>query len=190
MVSVGDTAVFCSPVLKSGTRVIAPYLDNRAGCTALLQAMQGLESPKNDLYFVFTTQEEVGLRGAKPVAWALEPDYALVVDVTCPDDVPGALHEGTTALGAGAAIKGGWTTSGDCPSGCGGTSEPAGGKAEDSSSAGSAKSRRDRRRSHSCEPVRYFYWWDIHPLPLYPHPSGDDRSNRFGCLCPTDSGIL
>lgn len=105
MVSVGDTAVFCSPVLKSGTRVIAPYLDNRAGCTALLQAMQGLESPKNDLYFVFTTQEEVGLRGAKPVAWALEPDYALVVDVTCPDDVPGALHEGTTALGAGAAIK-------------------------------------------------------------------------------------
>ena len=71
----------------------------------MLQAMQGLESPKNDLYFVFTTQEEVGLRGAKPVAWALEPDYALVVDVTCPDDVPGALHEGTTALGAGAAIK-------------------------------------------------------------------------------------
>lgn len=43
--------------------------------------------------------------GGEAVAWALEPDYALVVDVTCPDDVPGALHEGTTALGAGAAIK-------------------------------------------------------------------------------------
>ena len=28
-----------------------------------------------------------------------------MVDVTCPDDVPGALHEGTTAVGKGAAIK-------------------------------------------------------------------------------------
>lgn len=105
MVSVGDTAVFCAPILENGTRVIAPYLDNRAGCAALLQAMRMLQRPVNDLYVVFTVQEEVGLRGAKPVAWSLEPDYALIVDVTCPDDVPGALHEGTTALGKGAAIK-------------------------------------------------------------------------------------
>lgn len=105
LVSVGDTAVFCAPILENGTRVIAPYLDNRAGCAALLQAMKEIENPKNDLYFVFTVQEEVGLRGAKPAAWSLDPDYALVVDVTCPDDVPGALHEGTTALGKGAAIK-------------------------------------------------------------------------------------
>lgn len=105
MVSVGDTAVFCAPVLETGTRIIAPYLDNRAGCAVLLQAMKAIEHPANDLYFVFTTQEEVGLRGAKPAAWSLDPDYALVVDVTCPDDVPGALHEGTTAVGKGAAIK-------------------------------------------------------------------------------------
>ena len=105
MVSVGDTAVFCAPILENGTRMIAPYLDNRAGCAALLQAMGEIENPVNDLYFVFTTQEEVGLRGAKPVTWSLDPDYALVVDVTCPDDVPGALHEGTTAVGKGAAIK-------------------------------------------------------------------------------------
>lgn len=105
MVSVGDTAVFCGTVLENGTKVIAPYLDNRAGCAALIQAMEGLGDTPNDLYFVFTAQEEVGLRGAKPVAWALEPDYALIVDVTCPDDVPGAAHDGTTAVGKGAAIK-------------------------------------------------------------------------------------
>lgn len=105
MVSVGDTAVFFAPILENGTRIIAPYLDNRTGCAALLQAMKAIEHPTNDLYFVFTTQEEVGLRGAKPAAWSLDPDYALVVDVTCPDDVPGALHEGTTAVGKGAAIK-------------------------------------------------------------------------------------
>ncbi len=105
LVAVGDTAVFAAPILKNGTRLISPCLDNRAGCVALLAVMQQVKNPVNDLYFVFTAQEEVGLRGAKPVSWSLEPDYALVVDVTCPDDVPGALHEGTTAVGKGTAIK-------------------------------------------------------------------------------------
>ena len=105
LVSVGDSAVFCGPPLENGETVIGPCLDNRAGCAVLIQVMEGLTRVPNDLYFVFTAQEEVGLRGAKPAAWALEPDYALVVDVTCPDDVPGALHDGTTALGKGAAIK-------------------------------------------------------------------------------------
>lgn len=85
-----------------GNRAVSRQSSRRA---ALLQAMRMLQRPMNDLYVVFTVQEEVGLRGAKPVAWSLEPDYALIVDVTCPDDVPGALHEGTTALGKGAAIK-------------------------------------------------------------------------------------
>jgi endoglucanase len=67
--------------------------------------MKQMKNTENDLSFVFTTQEEVGTRGAQPAAYALEPDYALVVDVTCPDDIPGALHEGTTAVGKGAAIK-------------------------------------------------------------------------------------
>ena len=105
MVSVGDTAAFCGPILENGTKLIAPCLDNRAGCAALVQALEQLRSVPNDLFFVFTVQEELGMRGAKPAAWALEPDYALIVDVTCPDDVPGATHDGTTAVGAGAAIK-------------------------------------------------------------------------------------
>lgn len=105
MVAIGDTAVFAAPLMENGDRVIAPYLDNRAGCAALLSVMAQVTHSPNDLYFVFTTQEEMGLRGAKPVSWSVAPDYALVVDVTCPDDVPGALHEGTTALGKGAAIK-------------------------------------------------------------------------------------
>jgi endoglucanase len=105
LVQVGDTAVYATPFLKTGNRVMAPYLDNRAGCLVLLEAMKQMKDTENDLSFVFTTQEEVGTRGAQPAAYALEPDYALVVDVTCPDDIPGALHEGTTAVGKGAAIK-------------------------------------------------------------------------------------
>jgi endoglucanase len=105
LVQIGDTAVYATPFLKTGNRVMAPYLDNRAGCLVLLEAIKQMKDTENDLSFVFTTQEEVGTRGAQPAAYALEPDYALVVDVTCPDDIPGALHEGTTAVGKGAAIK-------------------------------------------------------------------------------------
>lgn len=105
MVMPGDTAIFCTPFLRTGNRVIAPYLDNRAGCAVLLETLKALKDCSNDLYFVFTTQEEVGTRGAEPAAWSIRPDYALVVDVTCPDDIPGPLHEGTTAVGKGAAVK-------------------------------------------------------------------------------------
>ena len=105
MVMVGDTAAFSGALSGNGNRVMGPYLDNRAGCAVLLETMQQTQHPTNDLYYVFTTQEEVGMRGAKPAAWAVDPEYALAVDVTCPDDQPGALHEATTKLGGGAAIK-------------------------------------------------------------------------------------
>ena len=105
MVTVGDTAAFAGALSGNGNRVMGPYLDNRAGCAVLLETMKQTQHPTNDLYYVFTTQEEVGMRGAKPAAWAVDPEYALAVDVTCPDDQPGALHEATTKLGGGAAIK-------------------------------------------------------------------------------------
>ncbi len=106
LVQAGDTAACLSPLTRVGAhRVSGSCLDNRAGCLVLLQAMARIRHPANDLYFVFTVQEEVGTRGVRPAAFAVEPDYGLVVDVTCPDDVPGARHEGTTQLGKGAAVK-------------------------------------------------------------------------------------
>jgi endoglucanase len=105
LVQVGDMAVFAAPFYAGGGQIVAPYLDDRAGCYVLLQALRQVQEPKHDLYFVFSTQEEVGTRGAKTAAWRVEPDYGIAVDVTCPDDVPGAVHDGNTALGKGAAIK-------------------------------------------------------------------------------------
>lgn len=105
LVRVGDTAVFDAPTFAAGERIISPYLDNRISCAVLLAVMEGLESSVNDLYFVFTTQEEVGLRGAKTAAYAIDPDYAIAVDVTLSDDVPGTKHHGSSVLGKGAAIK-------------------------------------------------------------------------------------
>lgn len=105
LVSVGNTAAFATPFLKNGSKVISPYMDNRAGCAVLIETLNSLKDRKNDLYFVFTAQEELGMRGAGAACFAIEPDWAIAVDVTCPDDLPGPLHEGTTALLKGAAIK-------------------------------------------------------------------------------------
>ncbi len=105
MVNIGDSAIYFTPVYQAGKRLIAPYLDNRAGCAVLLETLKRVTDRKNDLYFVFTAQEEIGARGAGTAAYSVDPDYAIAVDVTCPDDIPGPLHEGTTAVGKGAAVK-------------------------------------------------------------------------------------
>lgn len=104
-VHIGDTAVFDSPAFTVGDRLVSPYLDNRISCLVQLGALESLKDSDNDLYFVFTTQEEVGLRGAKTAAYAIDPDYAVAIDVTVSDDEPGAKHFGSSVLGKGAAIK-------------------------------------------------------------------------------------
>ena len=65
MVQVGDVAVYRTPVFQAGNMLTGPYLDNRISCLVLLAAMERLKESPNDLYFVFSSQEEVGLRGAK-----------------------------------------------------------------------------------------------------------------------------
>ena len=105
IIRVGDTAVYDTPCFISGDRIVSPYLDNRIGCVALLMALERLSQTENDLYFVFSVQEELGLRGARTAAYGIDPDYGVAVDVTCPDDELGSDHSGSTQLGKGAAIK-------------------------------------------------------------------------------------
>lgn len=105
LVQVGDTAVYDGPVRLQGSRVTAPYLDDRIACAVLLAALERIEKSSCDLYMVFTVQEEVGLRGARTAAWWAEPDVGIAVDVTDVDDTPGSEKSGTTRLGRGAAVK-------------------------------------------------------------------------------------
>lgn len=102
----GDMAVYDTPsaALLNG-RIASPYTDNRSGCIVLLMAMEMLEKTENDLYFVFTSQEEVGLRGAKTAAFGVNPDYGIAVDVTGDDSIPKSRHGCSSSLGKGAAIK-------------------------------------------------------------------------------------
>lgn len=109
-VLLGDTAVICVPPMKlEGTSpsIVAPYLDNRVSCGILLEVLAELKDKpvNNDLYFVFSVQEEVGLRGAKPAAFAIDPAYGLAIDVTDVCDNPETEHYGTCSLGEGAGIK-------------------------------------------------------------------------------------
>lgn len=103
-VSIGDTAVFTGEWYEYGNLMISKALDNRTGCYMLIKAIQSVKNSENDLYFVFTSQEEVGLRGSKTAAFSINPDYAAAVDVTDTGDTPKApVME--VKLGGGAAIK-------------------------------------------------------------------------------------
>ena len=104
MVKTGDTAVFDGAFSCNGDTVISKALDDRVGCYILLKAMAQIKDSKNDLYFVFTAQEEVGIRGAKTSAYTVMPDFGIVVDVTDTGDTPDA-PKSDVKLGGGAAIK-------------------------------------------------------------------------------------
>ena len=104
MVQVADTAVADMPVFSMGSRIGGPYLDNRISCAAMLEALSLIKEYNNDLYFVFTVQEELGLRGSKPAAFSIDPQYGIAVDVTLADELE-AKSKGSSVLGGGAAIK-------------------------------------------------------------------------------------
>lgn len=105
MVQIGDTAVYDTPCFAAGERIFSPYLDNRIACVVLLAVLESLVVRKNDLYFAFTVQEELGLRGGRTAAYGVDPDYGIAVDVTDSDDIPEAPHECSSVSGRGAAIK-------------------------------------------------------------------------------------
>ena len=102
----GDAAVFCGKIKKlADGRISAPYLDNRVGCAIVLWTMLSLKKTDYDVYAVFSTQKEVGNRGAKTAVYALDADFAIVVDATPSFDTPNPSHFGETKLSKGPAIK-------------------------------------------------------------------------------------
>ena len=106
LVTAGDAAVFSEKLRKlAKNRICGPYLDNRIGCAVVLSALSKLDKCQYDVCAVFSVQEEVGCRGAKTAAYAVEADYAVVVDVTDSNDTPGCKTKSDVKLGSGVAIK-------------------------------------------------------------------------------------
>jgi endoglucanase len=103
-VKVGDVCAFDRSFLDLGNRLIAKAMDDRIGCAVMIEAMRALKTSPHELYFVFTTQEEVGTRGATTSAFGVDPDLGLSLDVTLTGDTPkGSKME--VALGKGPAVK-------------------------------------------------------------------------------------
>ena len=65
-------------------------VDDRAGCTALLLALRGLEPKtlRNRVMFAFSVEEEIGLNGAQALAQSVHPDLAIAVDTFVSSDSP------------------------------------------------------------------------------------------------------
>jgi putative aminopeptidase FrvX len=105
-VKVGDVAAFDRPFLDLGDRLVAKSLDDRIGAVVLIEALRQLKETPHELYFVFSVQEEVGVRGATAAAFGIDPDLGLAVDVTGTGDTPRRTKvRMQVSLGKGPAIK-------------------------------------------------------------------------------------
>jgi endoglucanase len=79
-------------------------MDNRVGCLVGIKALERFDEDYQ-LAVVFSTQEEVGLKGAKTSAFKIDPDVALAVDVSIAGDVPGVEpQESDLEMGEGVEI--------------------------------------------------------------------------------------
>lgn len=104
VVAPGDYASFATTFSAFGDDCVrGKALDDRVGCALLCALVR--ENFPFDLYATFTTQEELGLRGARVAGHALAPDAALVLEATICDDSPKPREQSpTTRLGAGPAL--------------------------------------------------------------------------------------
>mgnify|MGYP000212261932 CR=1 FL=1 len=106
-VQIGDRLTFATRFTRLGPSLRAKALDDRLGVATLIELLR--KPPTNiELLLAFTTQEEIGARGAQVAAYALNPDLAIAVDSTPANDLP--TWDGSeniaynTRLGAGPAL--------------------------------------------------------------------------------------
>lgn len=106
IVSLGDVAVISNtPAQLCGDRITGKSLDDRSGVAVILRTLElvkGKELPFN-VAVQFTSQEETGERGAKTASFKIQPDYAVVIDVSFALTADDSEHK-CGKLGNGAMI--------------------------------------------------------------------------------------
>ncbi len=103
-VRVGDVAAFDRPFVDLGDRLVSKAMDDRISVAVMIETLRQIKHSPHELVFVFTTQEEVGTRGATSAAYAVDPDLGISVDVTRSGDTPKGIRM-DVGLGKGPAIK-------------------------------------------------------------------------------------
>ncbi|MCH7686097.1 MAG: M20/M25/M40 family metallo-hydrolase, partial [Planctomycetes bacterium] len=106
LIKVGDFVVMDEPLIEVGNKIVSKALDNRVACWLGIEAVKKIAKSKTghaaEIHVAFTTQEEVGLRGAKTASYAIQPDIGLGIDVTLACDTPGVpAQESVTVHGEG-----------------------------------------------------------------------------------------
>lgn len=101
----GDMFVYTPEIYGDERRMAAPAMDNRAGCALLVAMLRALQDSPNEVVCVFTTQEELGLRGATAAAYDISPDIGIALDVTPCGDTPKGMRNNAIELGKGIAVK-------------------------------------------------------------------------------------
>lgn len=104
-INIGDYVSFLTKYEEIGNEMIkAKSLDNRVGCSILMDLLKS-HSPL-DFYGVFTVMEEVGLIGAGPATFKVEPDLAIILEGTVCYEMPDLeSHLTPTKVGEGPAIS-------------------------------------------------------------------------------------
>nr|WP_245557549.1 M42 family metallopeptidase [Deinococcus peraridilitoris] len=108
-VPVGTVGVIEQPVFTVGERVVSKALDNRIGAYVVLEALRQLHGagvPRR-VIAVASAQEEIGAFGARVASYQLDPEAALVVDVTFETAQPGVdvKKVGRAEFGSGANLS-------------------------------------------------------------------------------------
>jgi endoglucanase len=105
-VAVGDMVTMDRTLEVIGDSVMSKSLDDRVGVFVMIEALRKAQNAKAEIHAVATTQEEVGLRGARVAGYTSDPDISIAIDITLALDFPGMKpQEYVTQLGKGAALK-------------------------------------------------------------------------------------
>lgn len=94
-------------VLNGSSRYMAKAWDDRLGLAAMIEVMKRLQRkrPPANVYFVATTQEEIGLRGARTSSYLVEPDIGISLEAGVAADHPGITQdEAQEVLGKGPGL--------------------------------------------------------------------------------------
>jgi putative aminopeptidase FrvX len=109
-IRISDTVTLEKGLLRLGKDLVSGRsLDDRVGCAILMKIFEGLNGKKlkGRQTFVWSVQEEMGLRGAKVVANTIKPDYVIVLDTSSSADSPGTEegHLQPAFLGKGPVLR-------------------------------------------------------------------------------------
>ena len=104
-VRVGDPVTLVQEFSEIGQCVSGKCLDNRVAAFIAIEALRQVPNPRHEVIVACTVQEEVGLRGAGPAAFAADPEIAIAIDTTLAVDTPGVPEdERVTKQGDGVAL--------------------------------------------------------------------------------------